>query len=81
VRCEENDIFSRPRGCPKTSVMNYHYTLYNNPEKRRSRHSLFRHYWRFEPIPYEITHYLHIEMGNNEEKLEERMKEYAESVV
>jgi hypothetical protein len=26
----------RPRGCPETSVRNYHYTLRNNPEERSS---------------------------------------------
>jgi len=25
-----------PRGCPETSVRNYHYTLRNNPEERSS---------------------------------------------
>jgi hypothetical protein len=27
----------RPIGCPETSVRNYHYTLHNNPEERRSQ--------------------------------------------
>jgi len=25
-----------PIGCPDTSVMNYHYSLHNNPEERSS---------------------------------------------
>jgi hypothetical protein len=27
-------------GCPETSVWNYHYTLHNNPEQRRSQNTL-----------------------------------------
>jgi hypothetical protein len=27
-----------PIGYPKTSVMNYHYSLRNNPEQRRAQH-------------------------------------------
>jgi len=32
-----------PKGCPETSVRNYHYSLRNNPEERSSRKVLLFH--------------------------------------